>query len=451
MSSIRLRLFFLLSLFAGTTLALSWVTYTSFKLLMDSRRQLELSYTIRDEVEDVNALRPSTELFRKMQSYRSRLQPPQRQTEFSSLIQSVNEGNPGPLHARHKAFMKNEIEFQRYMRDQLNYLESKLLYYGSLAIFTMLLGFFGLQMFISRSVVRPLHDLSRKMVDFLHDRYTYQFSVPSNDEVGHMQATFNSLAQRVISNMEQLKSLDQAKSEFLNIASHELRTPLTSIKGSLSLMRTGVVGKMNEMAENLLSIAENETDRLIRLINDILDLAKIEARKLPLHQDWHSFTELVKTTMESLQGLAQQADVHLECDPLPAMEAYMDSDRVQQVLTNLLSNAIKFSPKGQSVHIHCEVNDRNELVVTVRDHGRGIAPEDQEAIFQKFRQATNSRNPLVKGTGLGLAIAKALVDQHGGDIGVRSVPGEGSSFYFTLPEWRYNQARASLPRTEKAA
>jgi len=451
MTSIRARLFFLLTLFAGTTLALSWVSYESFKSLMDLRRQLELSYAIRDEVEDLNALKPSTDLFRRMQGYRSRLQPHRRQEEFSNLIQSVNEGNPGPLRERHKVFMKNEIEFQRFTRDQLNYLEKKLLYYGSLALFIMVLGFFGLQLFISRSVIRPLHDLSRKMVDFLHDRYTYQFSVPSSDEVGQMQATFNSLAQRVISNMEQLKTLDQAKSEFLSIASHELRTPLTSIKGSLSLMRTGVVGTMNEMADNLLTIAENETDRLIRLINDILDLAKIEARKLPLHQDWHSFTDLVKTCLESLQGLAQQADVKLECDPLPAMEAYMDADRVQQVMTNLLSNAIKFSPKGQVVHLHCEINDSNELLITVRDHGRGIAPEDQEAIFQKFRQATNSRNPLVKGTGLGLAIAKALVDQHGGDIGVRSVPGEGSSFYFTLPEWRYNQQRPALPKQEKAA
>ena len=179
----------------------------------------------------------------------------------------------------------------------------------------MALGFIGLQLFVHRAVIRPIHDLSRKMVDFLNDRYTYQFSVPSNDEVGHMQATFNSLAQRVISNMEQLRSLDQAKSDFLNIASHELRTPLTSIKGSLSLMRSGVVGKMNEMTDNLLTIAENETDRLIRLINDILDLAKIEARKLPLHQDWASINDLVKTSLESLQGLAGQAQVKLVAEP----------------------------------------------------------------------------------------------------------------------------------------
>ncbi len=446
MSSIRLRLVFLLLLFAGTTGSLAYVGFESFKTLMDARRQLEISYALSDEIQDLSRLKPTPDLQNRLRSYRSRLKPARRMEEFSNLIQSINEGNPRPLRERHQVFLRNEAEFQRFTRDQMGYLEKKLLYYGSLALFIMALGFVSLQFFVHRAIIRPMKDLSRKMDDFLHDRYTYQFSVPSMDEIGHMQATFNSLAQRVISNMEQLKTLDVAKSEFLSIASHELRTPLTSIKGSISLMRSGVVGKMNEMAENLLSIAENESDRLIRLINDILDLAKIEAHKLPLHQDWGSFNDLVKTSLESLQGLAQQADVKLVSEDLPSLETYMDADRIQQVLTNLLSNAIKFSPKGQAVIVRAEITDRHQILVEVRDHGRGIAPEDQELIFQKFRQATNSRNPLVKGTGLGLAIAKALVEQHGGEISVHSTPGEGSSFYFTLPEWRY-----SAPRSEVAA
>ena len=202
-------------------------------------------------------------------------------------------------------------------------------------------------------------------------------------------------------------------------------------------MRSGVVGKVNEMSENLLTIAETETDRLIRLINDILDLAKIEAGKQLLHPEWHSLNKLVDTTVASLQGLAQQAGVELNADAMPRLDAKVDGDRVQQVLTNLLSNAIKFSPRGKAVVISCEVNDRHELIIEVRDQGRGIAPEDQELIFQKFRQVTNAKNPLVKGTGLGLAIARALVEQHGGTIDLRSKPGEGSTFYFSLPEWRY--------------
>lgn len=437
MSSIRFRLFFLLSLFTATTLTLAYVANNTFKVYRDTRRQLELSYVMRDEIQSLNETRPTPDQLRRLQTYRSRVSPPRRMEEFSRLIQVFNEGHLGAIRERHALFIRNEAEYQRFTREQLNYLENRLLYFAGLTILTLVLTFLGLQMFIHRSVIRPIQSLSRKMVDFLNDRYTYQFSVPSMDEIGHMQQTFNSLAQRVIQNMEQLKTLDQAKSEFLSIASHELRTPLTSIKGSLSLMRSGVVGQMNAMAENLLTIAENETDRLIRLINDILDLAKIEARKLPLSQDWHSFNKLVETSLQSLQGLAQQADVTLVAEAMPVVDVYMDDDRIQQVLTNLMSNAIKFSPQGKQVIVRCEVNDRSELVVEVQDQGRGIDPQDQEAIFQKFRQATNAKNPLVKGTGLGLAIARALVEQHGGKIAVRSNPGEGSVFYFTLPEWRY--------------
>ena len=441
MSLIRVRLFFLLTLFAGTTFALTYVSYQTFQNLTGTYRQLELSYQLKDEYQDMNSLTAGSELVKKMPGLRAKLKPQRRMEEFSNLIQSINEGHVRQLKERHRVFLKNEIEFQRFSKEQVIYLEKKLIYYGSLALAIMALGFFSLQIFILRSVIKPIHDLSRKMVDFMHDRYTYQFSVPSNDEIGHMQATFNSLAQRVISNMDELRTLDQAKSEFLSIASHELRTPLTSIKGSLSLMRSGIVGKMNEMAENLLSIAENETDRLIRLINDILDLAKIEARKLPLHQDWNSLNGLTKTCLESLQGLASQAKVTLLNEIGPPVDVYMDQDRIQQVLTNLLSNAIKFSPAGSAVTISAAPNQKGQLEIEVRDQGRGIAPQDQEAIFQKFRQASNAKNPLVKGTGLGLAIAKALVDEHGGEIGVRSTPGEGSAFYFTLPEWRPSTKR----------
>ena len=204
-------------------------------------------------------------------------------------------------------------------------------------------------------------------------------------------------------------------------------------------MRSGVVGKMNDMSENLLSIAEKETDRLIRLINDILDLAKIEAGQLPLDSNWYRLSDLAKVSLQSLEGLANQTGVHLVDETLPGLEIHMDHDRIQQVLTNLLSNAIKFSPPGKAVTLRAGVNSQQQLVIEVCDQGRGIDPQDQEAIFQKFRQATNAKNPLVKGTGLGLAIARALVEQHGGQIGVRSTPGEGSTFFFTLPVWRIKE------------
>lgn len=443
MKSIRFRLFMLLTLFAATALTLTSVSYVTFKDLREKRAQLDISYELRDGVQNFdNAKNIDKQKLKRLRDLGSHLFPPLRAQEFTRLLDGAQDGHLS--RERHQIFLKNEAEFQRFTRDQLDFSEKRLLYFGSLGILTLVLGFAALQIFLHRSVIRPIMDLSRRMIDFLNDRYTYQFSVPTGDEIGHIHSTFNALAQRVISNMEQLRTLDQAKSEFLSIASHELRTPLTSIKGSLSLMRSGVAGKLDEMLTNLLTIAENETDRLIRLINDILDLAKIEARKLPLHQDWKPFNELVNVSLKSLQGLAGQAEVKLESAAMPPLEAYMDDDRIQQVLTNLLSNAVKFSPKGTSVVVKCSINESSALLIEVKDQGRGIAPEDQDAIFQKFRQASNQKNPLVKGTGLGLAIAKALVEQHGGEIGVTSIPGEGSTFYFTLPEWRYAAKSAEV-------
>lgn len=125
----------------------------------------------------------------------------------------------------------------------------------------------------------------------------------------------------------------------------------------------------------------------------------------------------------------------------PSLEIYADSDRVQQVLTNLLSNAIKFSPQQGQVYIQVQFNEAQDLVIAVKDQGQGIAPQDQEHIFQKFTQATSARNPLVKGTGLGLAIAKAIVEEHDGQIYVKSTLGHGSTFSFTIPQWRFLQAK----------
>jgi signal transduction histidine kinase len=314
-------------------------------------------------------------------------------------------------------------------------------------VLTVLSGVAGLLFFLliaQTRLLRPIHRLTSRMMDFLVDRYTFQFSEPDAHEVGDLQRTFHSLAQRVINTMDELKSLDQAKSEFLSIASHELRTPMTSIKGSLSLLASGVMGKIDINALRLVKIAEHETDRLIRLINDLLDLAKIEAGKLPLQSQWHSWDSFAEGTTQTLEGLAHNANVAIRVAPEPGLEVFMDSERIQQVLTNLISNAVKFSPQKETVLITTGRTQQGELIVRVTDKGPGISPEDQDAIFQKFRQASSAANPLVKGTGLGLAIAKAIVEEHGGSIGVQSVLGTGSTFHFTLPKCRRSGETTSV-------
>jgi signal transduction histidine kinase len=285
-----------------------------------------------------------------------------------------------------------------------------------------------------------MEDLAHRMLDFLNNKYSYQFTVPAPDEVGRLHATFNSMAQKVLQQIEDLKSLDKAKTEFLSIASHELRTPLTSIKGSLSLLNSGVAGGVSDTAKNLMTIALSETDRLIRIINELLDLAKIEARQFPLNCQWVWAHDLIEKTLAGLTGFCQEAQVSLEHNDCKNIDLWADQDRLHQVLTNLLSNAVKFSPNGSTVRVQFLIDENSHLRIEITDQGRGIAPEDQELIFEKFRQATSAQNPLVKGTGLGLTIAKALVEQHGGQIGVRSTPGQGATFYFTIPKWQNHSA-----------
>jgi signal transduction histidine kinase len=366
-----------------------------------------------------------------------------RAEALSNVIEAYSEKDKVLLHKR--VLLADDLEnfYVTQLQTQTALAWQNIERYALLAICLPVIFLFYMMIVIRRDIFSSLDRLSRRMMDFLVDRYSFQFSNPENSEIGRLQQTFNALAQRSINGMDELKTLDEAKSEFLNITSHELRTPMTSIKGSLGLLTSGVMGEINPQAMRLLQIAEVETDRLIRMTNDFLDLAKIEAQKLPLTREWISWKALSLKSLEGLLGLAHQAQVTLVCDPCDNLDVYADEDRLQQVLTNLVSNAIKFSPSRSEVHLRTRV-DGETLFVEVEDQGRGIASQDQALIFQKFRQASNSENPLVKGTGLGLTIAKAFVEHHGGEIGVQSVPGQGSTFYFTLNEFRFTSTAQIL-------
>lgn len=434
MMNLSSRLTFMAFLTWGVLGALAyqgWMHLSEYQLL--NQQQAE-SLRATELVLKLSSFRPSNEIVLELQQIRKNLTPEHRAEALSQVIQKSTHKQS--LKKVIPFFFEVETEFRNWLTPQITYLLQRLVFEASLFIAISFCSLFLMVLLVSRSVFRPLKDLGQKMQDFLFDKYTYQFSVPEPTEIGQLQATFNSLAQRVLSNMEELRSLDQAKSDFLSIASHELRTPLTSIKGSLSLMQSGIVGKMNEPTLNLMNIALTETDRLIRLINDLLDLAKIEAKKFPLQKEFRPLSPLLQATVDSLTGLAAQAEVTLVISRSPEIEVLMDEDRIRQVLTNLVSNAIKFSPPKTKVTIEVEITKNQQVEFNVIDQGKGISPEDQDLIFQKFRQVTGPNNPLVKGTGLGLSIAKALVEEHQGLMGVESKVGQGSNFYFCLPDWR---------------
>ncbi|NQZ02189.1 MAG: hypothetical protein HRT45_16145 [Bdellovibrionales bacterium] len=440
LSSVRFKMWMIAILGFSTAAACTWKTVESWQRHKAMYHSLNESFELEDQIKALKSNKFDEVVFEKLQKVRARIQPKQRATALSDLIQAYSSQSPFLLKKRVNFFMKTESEFRTYGRKMLNYWETKINYYGPLSAGAAALTLLLMMVYLQYGVFKPVSDLSQKMTDFVNQKYTYQFSVPKRTEIGYLHSTFNSMAQRVLLQLEELKSLDRAKSEFLSIASHELRTPLTSIKGSLSLLQSGIAGEMNESATNLMNIAEVETDRLIRLINDVLDLAKIEAGRFPLNQDWSPLQKLVSDTFNGLDGLAATAKVNLVAAQLPPIDVYIDHDRVQQVLTNLISNAIKFSPENGNVSIRCELLNGGSIKIEVCDQGRGIDPEDQERIFEQFSQASGPKKPLVKGTGLGLAIAKALVEEHNGSVGVQSTVGEGSQFYFTLPDWRKTQA-----------
>lgn len=236
----------------------------------------------------------------------------------------------------------------------------------------------------------------------------------------------------VISDLSQQKEIEKLKNEFVSSVSHELRTPLTSVRGSLGLLAGGLAGKLPPQAQSLLEIAQRNTERLILLINDILDIEKIEAGKMRFSFKSVDLDALVNEAVQQAEGLASTRAVRLvRRARSPGLLVHADDHRLLQVVTNLLSNAIKFSPEGGSVEVDVGAYEQRARV-TVTDHGGGIPEASQSRIFQKFFQADSSATREKGGTGLGLSICKALVERMEGHIGFRSRPGD-TVFHVDLP------------------
>jgi signal transduction histidine kinase len=227
------------------------------------------------------------------------------------------------------------------------------------------------------------------------------------------------------------KAIDQRKSEFIGMASHELRTPMTSIKGAIDLVLSGFAGEANPEVRELLQIGQKNCERLIRLVNEILDIAKIEAGQIKLNLEPTDPFIPVDDAVRAVRSFANQHGVKLTIDhPETLPSAILDKDRIQQVVINLLSNAIKFSPQNGEVRV-CIRCDGPWWECSVIDQGCGIAEADLARVFEKFQQVGDS--PRMGGTGLGLAIARGLVGEHSGRISVESQVGRGSCFSFRVP------------------
>jgi CheY-like chemotaxis protein len=232
--------------------------------------------------------------------------------------------------------------------------------------------------------------------------------------------------------------LDTLKDEFISTVSHELRTPLTSIRGALGLLASGTIGELDPRAMNLLRIATTNTDRLIRLINDILDLERMESGRAPLQIRRCSLRDLCDQAIETMTPMAEDHAVHLELVPFSEGQTPDslffdgDSDRILQVLTNLLSNAIKFSPAASTVRIHTDATS-DSLLLKVVDEGRGIPADKLDSIFDRFQQVEHADARQRGGTGLGLSICRSIVQQHSGAIWAQRNLIKGTTMFVMLP------------------
>lgn len=237
----------------------------------------------------------------------------------------------------------------------------------------------------------------------------------------------------VIRDISERKRIERMKSEFVSTVSHELRTPLTSIRGSLGLVSAGAAGDLPEKARGLIDIAYSNSVRLITLVNDILDIQKIEAGRMDFDIRDMDLVEVVRQSITDNESFSSQYSVRIEATNLPDQARIRgDRDRLLQVVTNLLSNAVKFSPTGGTVSITVHISG-TRVRLEVQDAGPGIPEEFHDRIFQKFSQADSTDRRAKGGTGLGLSIAKVIVEHHGGHIGFHSVEGQGTTFYVDIP------------------
>lgn len=253
----------------------------------------------------------------------------------------------------------------------------------------------------------------------------------------------------VFRDITQRREIERMKDEFISVVSHELRTPLTAIRGSLGLMAGGAIGPLPDRAHRLVGLALESTERLTRLINDMLDIERIESGATTMEFGECDASDLVRTAVDGVRSLASEVPVTLEVGQVSG-RVHADSDRIVQTLTNLLGNAIKFSPPHTTITVSAWPQ-ADVVEFAVADQGRGIPPEKLDQIFERFEQVDSSDSRQKGGTGLGLSISRTIVRRHGGRIWVHSDLGVGSTFYFTLPTARAQADADALPAPAEVA
>lgn len=324
--------------------------------------------------------------------------------------------------------LSNLIEEQKALQRQDPHAEERSRWLVVYALF----GFLALNVLIATGLAAYFNRGTSNRLEVLMDNTARlargdKLSPPlqGRDEIGHLDNVFHDMA-------DALEKAARHKQELIAMVSHDLRTPLTSVQASLTLLSEGALGELSARVNKEVRVAENNTSRLINLINDLLDIERMEAGKLDMYMVEARLDDIFEQAVDTVGKFAEQHGIAILAADTN-LKVYADADRIVQVLVNLISNAVKFSPKDTSITLDAMLSSGDVIEVTVKDQGRGIPADQQESIFQRFQQVSVADAKQRKGTGLGLAICKAIVDGHGGTIGVRSIEGQGSTFFFTLP------------------
>jgi signal transduction histidine kinase len=294
-------------------------------------------------------------------------------------------------------------------------------------VLALLLGFV-----LSWSVIGPIQSIDARLAAIASGDFSGHVDITNRDELGALAANVNQMNDELRRLYRELETASQHKSDFLANMSHELRTPLNAIIGFSQVLRDGMVGEMNAKQVEYLDDILSSGNHLLSLINDVLDLSKVEAGQVALEVAPFSLQDALERGVAMVRERATSDGVQVTLAAGPDVDPVSgDERRIRQVIFNLLSNAVKFTPSGGSVDVWAtQVN--GEVSVSVADTGPGIADEDLRRIFEEFQQ-TEAGIEQGEGTGLGLALSKRLVELHGGRIWVDSEPGSGSTFVFTLP------------------
>ncbi len=298
----------------------------------------------------------------------------------------------------------------------------------------------GLALFFSRSISRRLGILIDNTMR-LAGRKDLNERLSGSDEIAHLDRVFHQMS-------DLLRAAEREKQEFVSMISHDLRTPLTSLQGTLALIADDRYGALSEAGKLRVAKAETSLGRLIKLINELLEIERLEAGMVRLTCKNVQVQSVIEQSIDSIVAFSEQHGIQINAAPTSAI-IHADPERLVQVLVNLLSNAIKFSPQESSIHITVEESP-DWLTVSVQDQGRGIPPQALKSIFDRFRQVKDSDAKIRSGAGLGLAISKSIVEAHQGEIGVISSVGKGSTFWFKLPASKEVQTSCPPANSESA-